>query len=211
MVVRLRRSHLLRHQPQPLRHPMHMRVHGQGRPPQGEHQHAGHRLGADTSQRAQPLLRLRQRHPRQERQVEGAAATPHLFQDCPNSRRLHPGQTANLDLRRYLLRVSRHQLLPGGKTSPQASESTQGVCVGGILGEDREHQLRDGVAAGVPDRLPVERRQAPHDLPAGDRGLSLRRLAITPRRLQDSQSNPRRRGRPLPRAPTSRVGQTLWR
>ena len=68
---------------------MYVRIDGQGRAAEREHEDAGRGLGANTGERAQPLLRLVQRHLAEKRQVERSTLRPYVLKNALDPRRLH--------------------------------------------------------------------------------------------------------------------------
>ena len=161
--VRLLGRRLRGDQPEPPRHPMHVRVDRHDRPLEGEEQHAGRGLGPDPRQPRQVRLRLGVGHVVELRQVGLARALAHRREDRLDARRLGVREPAERD--RLLDRRDRRvaHLGPAREARLERREGAVGVHVGGVLREDRVDELVDRRVARREDRPSVGVVEDAHD------------------------------------------------
>ncbi len=154
----------LGHQPQAPGDPVDVGVHGHNRPAQREGQHAGRRLGADATEVGQVLHGLPVLHRRQMVEADLAPLVVEAVQQALDRRGLLAGQPPGTDGVLDGLPVGAADLLPARKPVPEPLPGTVAVGVGGVLAEDREDELVEGIAAGL-GRRPVLLLEPLVDLP----------------------------------------------
>ena len=158
VLVRLVPGRALRDPPEAHRDLPHVRVHGEVRAQEAEHQHAAHGLGPDALESRQLALHLLVGRVAQ---VFGARRLAALrdegVQDGADPGHLDLGQPAALHRRLHLPRVRGSHGGPGRERALQVGEGHRARRVGGVLAEDRadervEHGLARGGGGGGPGR-----------------------------------------------------------
>ncbi len=132
--------------PQAPRNAVDVRIDRHGRTPEVEEQDDRGRLSADPRQRGQPLARLRQRQLAKKREVPGATGRlVHLGQDVLDALRLGRCQAARAEHVLQLIGWRGQHFGPGRVTLSQRGEGAERIRVSGVLREDRQDQLADGI------------------------------------------------------------------
>ena len=152
-------------QPETLRHPQDVGVHGEGGHAEGEQEQDVRRLHAHPGEGGEVLPRLGKRHPTKE--VEGVAAPllPDPRQRAEDRLRLRLGEPAHPDRLLELRRSRGGKLGERGKTFRQAVVRAVAVGVGGVLRKDRQDE--------VADRLPLVGAEFRPAEPAGEQAGDL--------------------------------------
>ena len=139
-------ARLRRHQAEPRRNPVHVRVHRDRVAAEREREHDRGRLRSDPGQRREVAPDLVVGHRAQPRQIEPPLAQPDLFQDRldPAAPSCRPGRRTGSH-RRPSPGWRFDHARPVGERLPQRREGALGVEVARVLGQDGEDQLVEGI------------------------------------------------------------------
>ena len=109
----------------------------------------------------------------EEVEAQAAVAGPQALKQGPDSRRLHASQATRSNRLDKFDLVGGQNIFPSWEERLKASEGTAGIRVGGVLRENRCHQLGKRIANGSADGLPIEHgKSAVNGSATIDRGLA---------------------------------------